>query len=194
MALAEWIVGGHPPFDLWDVDIRRMSPHQNRKTYLYDRVAEALGLLYAMHWPYRQYETARGIRLTPLYMRLKENGACFGEVAGWERANWFAPKGAAPKYDYSFKRQNWFAHSAAEVKATREQVGLFDQSTFAKFLVRGSDAERELQRISAADMAVEPRRALHTQPLNPRGGTQAHLPGTRPRRTPHNVVAAPPPP
>jgi 2-polyprenyl-6-methoxyphenol hydroxylase-like FAD-dependent oxidoreductase len=136
MALAEWIVGGHPPFDLWDVDIRRMQPHQNRKTYLRERVSEALGLLYAMHWPYRQFETARGIRLTPLYARLKENGACFGEVAGWERANWFAPKGVAPKYEYSFGRQNWFGYAAAEVKATREQVGLFDQSTFAKFLVR----------------------------------------------------------
>ncbi|HSY87242.1 MAG TPA: FAD-dependent oxidoreductase [Verrucomicrobiae bacterium] len=190
MALAEWIVGGHPPFDLWDVDIRRMSPHQNRKTYLYDRVSEALGLLYAMHWPYRQYETARGIRLTPLYMRLKENGACFGEVAGWERANWFAPKGVAPKYDYSFKRQNWFAHSAAEVKATREKVAIFDQSTFAKFLVRGADAERELQRISAADVAVAPGRAVYTQWLNPRGGIEADLTVTRLADESYMVVTA----
>ena len=181
MALAEWIVGGHPPFDLWDVDIRRMSPHQNRKTYLYDRVSEALGLLYAMHWPYRQYETARGIKLTPLYMRLKENGACFGEVAGWERANWFAPKGVEPKYEYSFKRQNWFAHSAAEVKATREKVALFDQSTFAKFLVRGADAERELQRICAADVAVAPGpRGLYpmAEPARrDRGRSHRHAPG-----------------
>ena len=190
MALAEWIVGGHPPFDLWDVDIRRMSPHQNRKTYLYDRVSEALGLLYAMHWPYRQYETARGIKLTPLYMRLKENGACFGEVAGWERANWFAPKGVAPKYDYSFKRQNWFAHSAAEVKATREKVAIFDQSTFAKFLVRGADAERELQRISAADVAVAPGRAVYTQWLNPRGGIEADLTVTRLADESYMVVTA----
>jgi heterotetrameric sarcosine oxidase gamma subunit len=190
MALAEWIAGGHPPFDLWDVDIRRMSPHQNRKTYLYDRVSEALGLLYAMHWPYRQYETARGIRLTPLYMRLKENGACFGEVAGWERANWFAPKGVAPKYDYSFKRQNWFTHSAAEVKATREKVAIFDQSTFAKFLVRGVDAERELQRISAADVAVAPGRAVYTQWLNPRGGIEADLTVTRLADESYMVVTA----
>ncbi len=190
MALAEWIVGGHPPFDLWDVDIRRMAPHQNRKTYLYDRVSEALGLLYAMHWPYRQYETARGIRLTPLYMRLKENGACFGEVAGWERANWFAPKGVAPTYEYSFKRQNWFPYSAAEVKATREKVAIFDQSTFAKFLVRGADAERELQRISAADVAVAPGRAVYTQWLNPRGGIEADLTVTRLAEDSYMVVTA----
>ncbi len=190
MALAEWIVGGHPPFDLWDVDIRRMQPHQNRKTYLRERVSEALGLLYAMHWPYRQFETARGIRLTPLYARLKENGACFGEVAGWERANWFAPKGVAPKYDYSFGRQNWFGYAAAEVRATREQVGLFDQSTFAKFLVRGADAERELQRISAADMAVEPGRAIYTQWLNERGGIEADLTVTRLAEDAYMVVTA----
>lgn len=179
MALAAWICEGHPPFDLWDVDIRRMMPHQNRKTYLHDRVSEALGLLYAMHWPYRQFETARGIRLTPLYHRLAAHGACFGEVAGWERANWFAPKGVEPKYQYSFGRQNWFDHAAAEAKATREQVGLFDQSTFAKFLVRGSDAERELQCISAADVGVEPGRAVYTQWLNERGGIEADLTITR---------------
>jgi 4-methylaminobutanoate oxidase (formaldehyde-forming) len=190
MALAQWIVDGHPPFDLWDVDIRRMSPHQNRKTYLYDRVSEALGLLYAMHWPYRQFETARGVKLTPFYTRLKENGACFGEVAGWERANWFAPKGVAPKYDYSFKRQNWFPHCAAEVKATREQVGLFDQSTFAKFLVRGADAERVLQRISAADVAVAPDRAVYTQWLNERGGIEADLTVTRLAEDSYIVVTA----
>jgi 4-methylaminobutanoate oxidase (formaldehyde-forming) len=190
MALAEWIVGGHPPFDLWEVDIRRMQPHQNRKTYLRERVSEALGLLYAMHWPYRQFETARGVRLTPLYTRLKENGACFGEVAGWERANWFAPKGIVPKYQYSFGRQNWFAYAASEVKATREKVGLFDQSTFAKFLVRGVDAERELQRISAADMAVEPGRAIYTQWLNERGGIEADLTVTRLAEDAYLVVTA----
>src|SRR4029077_20327106 len=190
MALAEWIVGGHPPFDLWDVDIRRMQPHQNRKTYLRERVSVARWLLYAMHWPYRQFETARGIRLTPLYARLKENGACFGEVAGWERANWFAPKGVTPKYEHSFKRQNWVPYSAAEVKATREKVAIFDQSTFAKFLVRGADAERELQRICAADVAVTPGRAVYTQWLNPRGGIEVDLTVTRVSEDSYWIVTA----
>lgn len=190
MALAEWIVGGHPPFDLWEVDIRRMQPHQNRKTYLRERVSEALGLTYAMHWPFRQFETARGVRRTPLYHRLKENGACFGEVAGWERPNWFAAAGEAPAYWYSFRRQNWFHHVAAEAKATREQVGLLDQSTMAKFLVRGADAERALQRISAADMAVQPGRAVYTQWLNERGGIEADLTVTRLTGDSYLVVTA----
>ncbi len=127
MALAHWIVNGEPPFDLWDVDIRRLMPHQSRKSFLVPRVSEALGLLYAMHWPYRQFETSRDIRLTPFYDDWKAQGACFGEVAGWERPNWYAPKGVEPKYRYSYKRQNWFEHCAAECRNTRAAVGL---STF----------------------------------------------------------------
>ena len=190
MALSEWIVNGHPPFDLWDVDVRRMQPHQNRKTYLRERVSEALGLTYAMHWPFRQFETSRGIRRTPFYHRLKESGACFGEVAGWERPNWFAKAGMKPDYEYSFGRQNWFDCAAAEVKATRERVGLFDQSTMAKFLVRGADSERELQRICAAEMAVEPGRAVYTQWLNERGGIEADLTVTRLAEHSYMVVTA----
>ena len=177
--LAEWIVGGHPPMDLWDVDIRRMQPFQGNRHYLAERVSESLGLLYAMHWPFRQYETARQVRLTPLYERLKEQGACFGETAGWERANWFATDGVEPRYEYSYGRQNWFALAAQEHKAVREGVALFDQSSFSKFLVEGRDAEAVLQRISANDVATEPGRIVYTQWLNERGGIEADLTVTR---------------
>jgi len=190
MVLAHWIVEGHPPFDLWEVDLRRVMPHQNEKSFLIERTSEALGLLYAMHWPFRQYETARGIRRTPLYSRLKELNACFGEVAGWERSNWFAPKGVEPKYEYSFKRQNWFPYCAAEVKATREKVALFDQSTFAKFLVQGPHAEKTLQKICANDVGVEPGRAIYTQWLNERGGIEADLTVTRLAEDKYWVVTA----
>jgi len=190
MALAHWIAEGHPPFDLWDVDSRRSMPHQNNKTFLIDRVSEALGLLYAMHWPYRQFETARGVRKTPLYERLKSHNACFGEVAGWERANWFAPEGVEPKYQYSFKRQNWFDYCAQECRATRAAVGLFDQSTFAKFTVRGPDAESVLQRICANDIGGAPGRAVYTQWLNERGGIEADLTVTRLADDAYMVVTA----
>jgi 4-methylaminobutanoate oxidase (formaldehyde-forming) len=177
--LAEWIVGGHPPMDLWDVDIRRMAPFQGNKRYLVERASEALGLLYAMHWPYRQYETARGVRLSPLHERLKAKGACFGEVAGWERANWFAPDGVKPQYEYSYGRQNWFPYAAAEHKAVREAVAVFDQSSFGKFLVQGGDAEAVLQRICANDVAVPPGKVVYTQWLNERGGIEADVTVTR---------------
>jgi len=188
--LAEWILEGHPPMDLWDVDIRRMQPFQGNARYLRERVSESLGLLYAMHWPYRQYETARGVRTSPLHERLEDHGACFGEVAGWERANWFAPEGVAPRYEYSYKRQNWFTYAAAEHKAVREAVGLFDMTSFAKYLVQGRDAEAVLQRICANDVAVAPGKVVYTQWLNERGGIEADLTVTRLTEDSYLVVTA----
>ena len=107
-------------------------------------MSESLGLLYGMHWPYRQPETARGVRTSPLHERLAARGACFGEVAGWERPNWYAPEGTDPVYEYSYKRQNWFDYSAAEHNAIRSAVGLPDQTSFAKFMVQGRDPESVL--------------------------------------------------
>jgi 4-methylaminobutanoate oxidase (formaldehyde-forming) len=188
--LADWIVDGHPPMDLWDVDVRRAMPFQRNKRYLRDRTVEALGLLYAMHWPFRQPETARGARRSILHDRLKDAGACFGELAGWERANWFAPKGVEPKYEYSYGRQNWFEHSAAEHRAVREAVGIFDQSSFAKFVVEGPDAERVLNHICANDVAVPVGKVVYTQWLNARGGIEADLTLTREAEDRYLVVTA----
>jgi 4-methylaminobutanoate oxidase (formaldehyde-forming) len=177
--LADWMLDGHPPMDLWDVDIRRCMPFQRNKNYLRDRTVETLGLLYAMHWPYRQPTTARGVRRSVLHDRLKDLGACFGETAGWERANWFAPPGVTPEYIYSYGRQNWFEYCAAEHHAVRNGVGLFDQSSFAKFVVQGPDAEAELNHICANDIAVPVGKIVYTQWLNARGGIEADLTITR---------------
>lgn len=194
-ALAEWMEAGEPPFDLWDVDIRRMHPLQNNPAYLRARVRESLGLLYADHFPYRQFSTARGVRRSPLHERLAAGGACFGETAGWERPNWFLPqearaRGERPEYRYSWKRQNWFDHARAEHMAVRTGVGLFDLSSFAKVLVQGPDAEAVLQRICANDVAVPPGRIVYTQWLNGRGGIEADLTVTRLSETAFLVVTA----
>jgi glycine cleavage system T protein len=188
--LADWIVDGHAPVDLWDVDIRRVAAFQRNKKYLRDRTVEALGLLYAMHWPFRQAETARGVRKSPLHDRLSARGACFGEVAGFERPNWFAPEGVTAEYQYSYGRQNWFEFSAAEHRGVRERVGLFDLSSFAKFSVEGRDAERVLNRICAANVAVPPGRIVYTQWLNERGGIEADLTVTRESEDRYLVVTA----
>jgi 4-methylaminobutanoate oxidase (formaldehyde-forming) len=177
--LAEWIAGGHPPMDLTDVDIRRMQPFQSTARYLRERVSEGLGLLYAMHWPHRQYATARPARTSPFHERLAACGACFAEAAGWERPGWFAPAGVAPEYDYAYRRTAWFEHWANEHRAVRERVGLFDLSSFAKFLVQGREAEAALQRICANDVAVAPGRIVYTPWLNERGGIEADLTVTR---------------
>ena len=194
-ALAEWMDAGEPPFDLWDVDIRRMQPFQSNRSYLFHRTKETLGLLYADHFPHRQFVTARGARRSPLHDRLAARGACFGEAAGWERANWFLPeearaRGEAAEYSYSWKRRNWFAHSAAEHRAVREGAGLFDLSSFAKFRVEGPDAEAALQRIMANDAAVAPGRIVYGPWLNRRGGIEADLTVTRLSETAFLVVAS----
>jgi len=173
--LAEWMVKGRPPMDLWDVDVRRMQPFQTNSRYLHDRSIEALGLLYAMHWPFRQVETARGVRRSPVHHRLVGLGACNGESGGWERPNWYAPEGVEPVYEYTYGRQNWFEHSAAEHRACREGAAYFDQTSLAKLLVQGPDACAVLNRISSADVDVEPGTSVYTTWLNDRGGIEADL-------------------
>ena len=179
MALAQWMNDGVPPFDLWDVDIRRAQPFQKNRRYLQARVSETLGLLYADHFPYRQMATARGIRRSPLHEHLKARGAVFGEVAGWERANWFATDGQTAAYNYSWGRQNWFDNSRAEHMALREGVGLLDMTSFGKIRVEGRDALSFLQRLCANDMDVTPGRIVYTQMLNARGGIECDLTVTR---------------
>ena len=154
-------------------------PFQRNRTYLHDRTVESLGLLYAMHWPYRQPETARGVRRSPVHDRLAARGACFGETAGWERPNWFAPDGVSPAYEYSYGRQNWFEYSADEHHAVRTDIGLFDQTSFAKFRLEGPDAERVLNQICANDIAVPIGKMVYTQWLNDNGGIEADLTVTR---------------
>ena len=177
--MADWITDGHAPADFADVDIRRNATFTRNRRYLRERVSETLGLLYAVHWPYYQYRTSRDIRQSPLHGRLADKGACFGELAGWERANWFAPEGVTPTYQYSFKRQNWFQHSADEHHHVRSRVGVFDQSSFAKFRVQGRDALACLNHICANDVAVDIGRLVYTQWLNERGGIEADVTVTR---------------
>ncbi|MFK8031867.1 MAG: FAD-dependent oxidoreductase [Gammaproteobacteria bacterium] len=189
--LADWITTGRPTPDLWDVDIRRTFVYQNEPDYLKERVSETLGLLYEMHWPYRQYETSRGIYHSPLHDELKAQGACFGEVAGWERTNWFANEGMTPEYKYSYKRQNWFDCAAAEHRAVRETVGLFDQTSFAKFKVEGPDAQDQLQRICTNDVAVDDGKVVYTQWLNEQGGIEADVTVTRINNEKFHVITSP---
>jgi 4-methylaminobutanoate oxidase (formaldehyde-forming) len=149
MALARWMEDGEPPFDLWEVDIRRAQKFQRNRRYLRERVSETLGLLYADHFPYRQVTTSRGVRRSPIHEHLKRRGAVFGEVAGWERANWFAREGQEREYRYSWKRQNWFDNQREEHLAVRNGVGLFDMTSFGKIRVEGRDAAAFLQRLCA---------------------------------------------
>lgn len=176
---AEWMHNGYCPLDLWGNDIRRMYPFMGTREFAAERAEESLGLLYDNHYPFRQFATGRDVRLSPVHQRHIDHRACFGQVAGWERANWYAPEGVEPVYEYSFGRQNWFEHSAAEHRATRATVTLTDQSSFSKYLVQGRDSAKVLQKICTADIDVNADKIVYTHWLNERGGIEADLTVTR---------------
>ncbi len=174
-ALAEWIVEGAPTMDLVDVDVARFHPFQMNAAYVEARAAESLSSIFHMHWPNRQRLSARPARKSALHDRLAARGAAFGETLGWERANWYAPPGTTPEDVYSWQRPNWHAATAAECRAVRENVALFDASSFGKHLVEGRDACRLLQRLCANDVDVAPGRIVYTHMLNRRGGIEVDV-------------------
>ncbi len=178
-ALAEWIAGGEPPYDLWAVDIRRFGkPHQDIG-WVRKRTYEMYGKHYTIAWPNEEHSSGRPFRQSSIYDALKADRACFGEKLGWERPNWFAPAGVEPSDEYSFEAPNWLAHSAVEHQAAREAVALFDQSSFAKFLLRGPDSVKALDWICANRIDRPVGSVIYTQLLNKRGGIESDLTVTR---------------
>lgn len=173
--LAQWIVSGEAPLDLWVVDIRRFSDLHKDRGWVSARTCEAYGKHYTIGYPHEEYESGRPRIVSPLYERLKEHGAVFGSKLGWERPNWFAPPGVTPRDVYAMGRQNWFAHAGAEHALVRNAVGIFDQSSFAKYEISGRDAAPTLEWICAASIARPPGRIAYTQLLNSRGGIEADL-------------------
>ncbi len=176
--VAEWIAGGEAPLDLWDVDIRRFAPlHANRR-HLADRTVESLGLHYAMRWPREELATVRPLRRSPLYDRLRAKGAVFGTKMNWERANYFLPAGASPAAP-TLGTPAWLPWMLEEQRACREDVVVFDQTSFAKFMLKGRDALAVLQRLCANDLDVAVGRIVYTALLNARGGFESDLTVTR---------------
>jgi len=179
MALAEWVKNGEPPFDLWPVDIRRFGKPHADVNWVRSRTLEAYSKHYTMAWPYEEHNSCRPCRRSPLYGSLKSQGACFGEKLGWERPNWFATDMASAVDEYSFGRQNWFQAVGAEHRAVREQVAVFDQSSFAKYRVSGPGAVQALCWICAANIDVAVGGVVYSQMLNRRGGIESDLTVTR---------------
>ena len=168
--LARWIIEGAPGFDSSSVDVQRFSAHQSNRRYLHERTRESLGRLYAMHWPAYQSTTARNVRRTPLHSCLQQLDARFGELNGWERANYFA--GPALEDSYSYLRPGWFDQVAVEHAAIRESVGLFDLSAFTKVEVIGTDALEVCQRAATADVDTALGKVTYSLFLNDRGGIE----------------------
>lgn len=177
MALAEWVANGEPPFDLWPVDIRRFGRPHFDDDWIRTRTIEAYGKHYTMAWPSEEHDSARPCRKSPLYEQLKADGAVFGEKLGWERPNWYADTdaGEEPRDIYSFERPNWHEAVGREHRAAREAAVLFDQTSFAKFALKGPDAETALSWIAANDVAKPVGSLTYTQMLNDRGGIECDL-------------------
>lgn len=172
--IAQWVVGGQAPQDLWEVDIRRFGAFTGNRRALARRTAETLGLHYAMRWPRQELQSARPLRTSPLYDTLAAQGAEFGSKNGWERANYFRPPGVATP-PHTLGRPGWLDWMIEEQRATRDAVALYDQTSFSKLLLQGHDALAVLQRLCANQIDVAPGRMLYTAMLNERGGIESDL-------------------
>ncbi|MEM6624653.1 MAG: FAD-dependent oxidoreductase [Pseudomonadota bacterium] len=188
MALAEWVARGEPPYDLWSVDIRRFGRPYQDASWVRTRTLEAYGKHYTMSWPSEEHESGRPCRRSPLYDRLAQAGAVFGEKLGWERANWYAEPGEPAHDIYTFERPNWHIAVAREHKAAREAAAIFDQTSFAKFLLRGPDAEAALSWIAANRVDRPVGAIIYTQMLNDRGGIECDLTCVRTHHEEYYIV------
>jgi 4-methylaminobutanoate oxidase (formaldehyde-forming) len=177
--MANWIVDGDPGLDLWPFDIRRFGAPHSVKQYMYERAVESYGRYYHIAWPTYEADAARGARRSPLYARLAEAGAVYGNKFGWERPNWFAPPGTPAIETPSFERGPAFDAIGAEHRAVRERVGLIDMSSFSKYEVRGPGALALLQRLAVNNLDRPVGTIVYTQLCNERGGIEADVTITR---------------
>ncbi|MEM7224980.1 MAG: FAD-dependent oxidoreductase [Pseudomonadota bacterium] len=178
-AMAAWVLDGQAPMDLWEVDVARFEPNHANRAFLHARLEEVVHNQLAMHWPFKQMTTGRGIKRTPLHRALAKRGAVFGAPAGWERPLWFAEGNEPSELSYSYGAQCWWPAAAREAKRVMEEVALFDLTPFTKILIEGADGEAFLQRICANNLAVAPGKTVYTPLLNPRGGIEADVTVTR---------------
>ena len=181
-AMAEWIVDGHPEWDLWRLDVRRFGANYASQAYTLARTVETYAKYYDIHYPNEERQSARPLRLSPAYPRLQALGAVFGEKTGWERPNWFASYEAAANHGHQprgWARFHWSPAIGAEHIATRQRAGLFDETSFSKIEVRGPGAVTLLQYLCANDVDKPAGSVIYTSMLNPRGGIECDFTVTR---------------
>ena len=173
-AIAEWMIKGHTTDDLFSLDVKRFEKFNSSLKFIKERATESLGNLFKMHWPYKQLKTSRNIKLLPYHQKLKKLGACFGQMAGYERPMWFTNK-KKPIYKYSFGKQNWHPSAKKESLSTRKNIGLFELTPFVKFDVSGKFAHNQLQYLCANNVKNLPGKTTYTQMLNSSGGIEADV-------------------
>ncbi len=172
---AEWLMNGHINEDLFIYDIKRFQNFHSEVNFIKERITETLGDLYGMHWPFKQHKTSRNQKLVPYHEELKKAGSCFGVSGGYERPMWFSINGDKAGYEYSYNYQNWYPSAEFETKNTRENVGLFELTPFAKYEIKGKTVHEELQKICTANIKKDFGKCTYTQMLNRDGGIETDL-------------------
>src|SRR6266545_830726 len=180
--VAEWIVEGVPSLDVWEMDSRRFGRQYRSRAYTLARTVEIYSTYYDVKYPGHERAAGRPLRLSPVYPRLQELGAAFGEKSGWERPNWFMPN--ARDGDEVLRPRGWAGRLwspaiAAEHRATRETAALFDETSFAKIEVSGEGAADFLERLCANTVARDVGAITYTSMLNSRGGIECDFTVTR---------------
>lgn len=160
LALANWIVDGDPGMDIWAMDVARYGDWTTM-AYTNAKVRENYSRRFRVRFPNEELPAARELKTTPIYDRLKEAGGVFGASYGLEYAMWYAPKGTRPQENWGFERTNAFEQMCAEVKNTRENVGLIEISTYAKYEVKGKGAAAFLNKLLAGRIPKAGRMALN---------------------------------
>ena len=169
------MINGEINEDVFSLDISRFEKFHSETNFIVDRAAESLGNQYAMHWPYKQNKTSRNIKTLPYHNHLKNENACFGQVAGLEIPLWYAIDGEKPEFEYSFGYQNWYKSAKYETINTRKNVGFFELTPFAKYEIEGKEALSSLQYLCANNIKNETGATTYTQMLNTNGGIEADL-------------------
>ena len=180
--VAEWIVNGRPGLDAWEMDSRRFGRHYISREYTLARTREVYSTYYDVKYPGHERSAGRPLRVSPVYGRLAELGAAYGEKSGWERANWFEPN--ASRGDESLRPRGWAGRLwspavGAEHTACREAAAIFDFTSFAKIEVRGRGAAPFLEGLTDNRVARAVGALTYTQMLNEGGGIECDFTVTR---------------
>eukprot|EP00755_Sulcionema_specki_P005702 Sspe_Gene.33484::Locus_16350_Transcript_1_1_Confidence_1.000_Length_2773::g.33484::m.33484/K19191/mabO; 4-methylaminobutanoate oxidase (formaldehyde-forming) len=188
-ALSRWMADGVPPFDLAAVDIRRFGPYSASQQFVRARSSEVLGLHYRIPYPRLELLEGRGIRRSPIFRLLKEQGAVYGSKFGWERPLYFDTKGEIDPQAYTFAKPQWLGVVTDEYRHTRKECSVFDVTSFAKFSVCGPDAERFCNYVATANMKVPIGKTVFTLLVNEFGGIESDCTITRVSEEEYYVVS-----
>lgn len=173
--MAEWIIEGSPEWEVWRLDVRRFGSNYASQDFIVKRTIETYSKYYDISYPGSERTSGRPMRLSPTYYRLRDLEAEFGEKTGWERPNWFKPHAELAFHGHEPKgwaHRTWSRAIGYEHLKTRENAGLFDESSFNKIEVRGPGATKFLQYLCSNDIDKPVGTVVYTQMLNKRGGIE----------------------